>query len=102
MVRRAPVFLRAVRDGFGNTDVLDQIVDNPKDIEQVFVYQREGMAGAVHICGAKNLRGFYAVAKYRYLPDIDGQNLRDINSWQKWAIERQKQPDYSVSSNDVT
>jgi hypothetical protein len=84
MVKRAPVFLRAVLDKAGEKDVLDLVEDTPKDSETVYIYQREGSAGQVHINAAK-VKGFYAMAKYHYLPNVDGETLRDNPSWQAWA-----------------
>ncbi|MDD5045138.1 MAG: hypothetical protein PHG51_06330 [Candidatus Omnitrophica bacterium] len=88
MVRRAPVFLRATKDYSGETDVLDQVEDTPKETEQVFVYEREGEPGSAHICGAKNLRGWYAIGTYHWLIDVNGQELRDNKIWQEWCLKR--------------
>jgi hypothetical protein len=88
MVKRAPVLLRAVIDKMGETDVLDQIDDTPKKSEKIYVYKREGGFTTVHIYMSPRSRsGFYAMAKYRYLPDVDGEELRDNGTWQKWATE---------------
>ena len=88
MVKRAPEFLRAVRDKMGETDVLDQIDDTPKKSEKIYVYKREGGFTTVHIyMSPRASSGFYAMAKYRYLPDVDGEQFRDNCVWQKWVRE---------------
>ena len=93
MVKRAPVFLRAVikkeLDGSGETDVLDQPEDTPAADESVFVYQRFGGTGWVHIDG-KGIHGTYVIATYKLMPEADGQALRDNDKWQVWARARIK------------
>jgi hypothetical protein len=92
LVKRSPVFLRAVRKETGETDLLDQVNDLPAKNEKVFVYQIEGEAGWVHIKMVRRSEsGFYALATYRYLPDVDGEKLRDNTIWQDWAIARLKE-----------
>lgn len=91
MVKRAPTFLRAVQIinffGEGETDLLDQIEDTPDDDEKVFVYKREGDAFRAHIHGPK-VTGWYQVANYRFLPEVDGETLRDNKQWQDWCIKQ--------------
>lgn len=90
MCKRAPVFLRAVKDKGGPTDVLDLIGDTPKANESVYVYQLEGEPGIVHLNFGGGKGGFYALGTYRYLPDVDGEKLRHNAVWQKWAREHAK------------
>ena len=85
-VRRAPLFLRAVLDKMGETDVLDQLDDTPKASESVHIYEREGEAGWMHVRG-RGFSGFYACATYHHLPDVVGQELRDNLTWQDWATK---------------
>jgi hypothetical protein len=91
MVKRAPFFLRAVikreLDGAGETDVLDQPEDTPGADESVFVYQRFGATGWVHIDG-KGIHGTYVIAQYKLMPEVDGSMLRDNAAWQAWATAR--------------
>lgn len=92
LVKRAPVFLRAVRKETGEADLLDQVNDLPAKNEKVFVYQIEGEAGWIHLKMAERSQsGFYALAKYRFMPDVDGEELRDNTIWQDWAIARLKE-----------
>jgi hypothetical protein len=86
LVKRAPVFLRAVLAPGGEADVLDQIDDTPKAREKIYVYIIEGEAGWIHISRSpRSQSGFYATGQYRYLPDVDGEKLRDNKTWQAWA-----------------
>ncbi len=91
MVTRAPVFLRVVKktelDGSGHLDVLDQPEDKPDDDEFVFVYERFGPTGTVHIDGT-GIHGAFVIASYRLMPAVDGQALRDNNIWQAWARQQ--------------
>ena len=86
--KRAPIYLRAVKgkDNAGNTDVLDQVEDTPSSAESVYVYQLQGEAGWIHLSMSPRSRsGFYAMGEYKYLPDVDGEALRDNSTWQAWA-----------------
>lgn len=86
MVKRAPVYLRAVVDGEGKKDVLDLVEDTAKDEEQLFIYKLEGEAGVVHLNFGGGKGGWYALGTYHYLPDIEGEPLRNNSEWQKWAL----------------
>ena len=86
MVKRSPLYLRAVVDKNGEKDVLDQVEDQPKELETVYVYQREGNAGVVHINAAK-VKGYFVMANYRYMAEVQGEDLRDNVAWQTWATE---------------
>jgi hypothetical protein len=96
LVRRAPAFLRAVKTEhlFSEieADVLDQLADTPAADEKVFVYQRDGQAGAMHLLargkGGKNITGWYQTGRYHHLPDVDGEQVRDNARWLEWS-ERQ-------------
>lgn len=88
MCKRAPVFLRAVKglDNAGNCDCLDQLNDKPNSGEKVYVYERQGEAGTVHLYYGGNKGGWYALASYHHLADVDGEQLRDNATWQEWAL----------------
>jgi hypothetical protein len=96
MVKRAPQFLRAVKTEhlFSEikTDVLDQPEDAPAGDEKVYVYQIQGRAGTIHLNArgrdGKDITGWWALASYRYLPDVDGEALRDNDRWQAWATAK--------------
>ena len=109
MVKRAPIFLRAVakpvllprepgdeegqiRTDLGECDVLDQLEDTPEAGEQVFVYKLQGKAGSFHIHArgkdGKAISGWYAMGQYKHLPEVDGEQLRDNGRWRVWVQER--------------
>lgn len=87
MVKRAPLFLRAVEDTVtGGKDVLDQLDDEPKATEQVFVYKLQGEAGWVHLNFGGGKGGYYATGKYKYLED--GQALRETEAWRRYCVSQ--------------
>ncbi|MDD5702114.1 MAG: hypothetical protein PHU23_08710 [Dehalococcoidales bacterium] len=89
LVKRCPMFLRAVQNRTGETDILDQIKDSPKKNETIFIYMMEGNPGWIHLyMSPRSKSGFYATGKYRYLPDIPGEQFRDNAVWQSWATEQ--------------
>ena len=87
-VKRAPLYLRAVVLD-SEKDVLDRIEDTPHELEAVYVYKRDGEAGAVHLNfggGKSRARtGFYATGVYRHLPDVDGKTVRESTAWRAWV-----------------
>ena len=86
MVKRAPMFLRAVINLKQEKDVLDQVADYPHEDEVVHVYKLESGAGQVHLhMSPRSKSGWYALGNYRYLPDVQGEQLRDNTAWQAWA-----------------
>ncbi len=89
LVKRAPMFLRAVLDPrTGEKDLLDLVDDKPKQKEKIYVYQLEGRAGWIHLkMTSRSQSGYYALGKYKYLPDIDGELVRDTAAWQAWATK---------------
>lgn len=93
LAHRAPIFLRAVIDQNSiKRDVLDQVEDQPREIEKVHIYQIQGVPQTIHLnLGKKRGNGFYQSAEYHHLTDVDGERLRDNNQWQQWCLERQKE-----------
>ena len=85
MVKRAPPFLRAVVSSAEGADVLDQLEDSPAPNEAVYVYKRTGEASTVHINRGRKGSGFYALAQYIYLEDVEGESVRDNLEWNRWA-----------------
>ena len=85
LVKRAPLFLRAVEDSVsGEKDVLDQLDDEPKATEKVFVYKLQGEASWVHLNFGGGKGGFYAMGKYKYLEE--GEALRGTEEWQRYCV----------------
>ena len=91
MVKRAPLFLRAVVDSQrGEKDVLDRLDDTPKATEKVFVYRLEGEAGWIHIyCSPRSKSGYYATGEYKFMPEVDGESVRTNEAWQTWVASRE-------------
>lgn len=89
MCKRAPVYLRAVADEDGKKDVLDLIEDTPTDSETVYIYRLLGDVGQVHLNFGGGKGGFYQMGTYHYLPEVDGESLRDNSNWQQWAIAQE-------------
>lgn len=85
MVKRAPVFLRAVTTPSGENDVLNMPEDEPDDKEHVSVYRREGESQTVHLNLSGKGSGFYESAEYHHIPDADGEQLRETTAWRVWC-----------------
>lgn len=95
-VKRAPRFLRAVVDGAtGKADVLDQLDDTPAAHESIYVYRIVGQAGSVHLnFGSRSGRsGFYVMADYEHLSDVDGESFRNFDNWREWCIANKEPAD---------
>ncbi len=90
MVKRAPIYLRAVIDNEGKRDVLDLLEDTPKENESVHIYRLEGEAGVVHLNFGGGKGGWYALGNYHHMPNIEGEFLRSNNEWQKWALAQEE------------
>ncbi len=90
-VKRAPLFLRGVVDTVTKEiDVLNELADEPKPTEKVFVYKRQGEVTPVHLNFGGGKGGFYAMAEYRFLDDIDGELFRATEPWRTWCIANTK------------
>lgn len=82
MLRRAPVFLRAVIDeSTGKVDALDQMDDTPGPSERVHVYRRVGEP--IHACVRPG--GCYELGDYRHVPDVDERLVRVTEDWRRWV-----------------
>ncbi|MBV9338556.1 MAG: hypothetical protein JO262_11505 [Solirubrobacterales bacterium] len=79
-LQRAQIYLRVVH-GPDGIDALDMPEDQPADNEVVHVYRRLGPARVMFMCGrGRGQRsGALAVADYEWLPDVDGEPLRDTS-----------------------
>lgn len=87
MLRRAPKLLRVVVSPHGKLDALDQLEDEPRPREKVFVYERVGEPSWVHIkMSPRSSSGYYAQVTYRFIDEqpSDGA-IRDTRSWRGWA-----------------
>lgn len=88
-VRRAPHFLRAVvARSDGRVDLLDQLHDEPRPIEDVHVYEATGPTWDAE---SSARRGTFlcpppgASGEYRHRPDVDGETVRTTAAWRAWA-----------------
>lgn len=88
-LRRAPLFLRAVKGSVGDWDALDQVDDKPHADETIVAYRRRGDVFTAHVqrvvdgrrCGGWYQGGEYFVVSTQP-PDAV---MRDNAEWRKWA-----------------
>jgi hypothetical protein len=86
-LRRAPIMLRVVRSPNGVWDALDQIDDEPKPREAIFVYRLTKEPTYMHLCmRPRSGSGFYAMAEYGFLLDQPAEmHLRTSQAWRDWC-----------------
>lgn len=93
-LRRAPKLLRVVRSRSGEWDALDQLEDEPKLSEQIFVYRRRDdlPISRYHLlCGrrAKRATGWYWRASYSVIDPQPGEHdIRVTAAWRAWAEQQ--------------
>lgn len=90
-LRRAPQYLRVVRDQQGNWDALDQLDDKPAVGETIFAYRMVSFDGSAHYCGhdakGKRFGRTEAYATYIYIdPQPEPRCLSKTTDWQAWVI----------------
>lgn len=86
MLRRAPVFLRAVQGPTGKWDALDQLEDRPSADEKVVVYRLTTEPRWMHIRARKS-GGTYRGGDYKLVdPQPTEATVRDEQAWRAWAI----------------
>lgn len=91
MLRRAPKLLRVVKSSRGNWDALDQLNDQPKPTEKIFVYERRDdlEVSTYHLCirgKGKGGSGYYYRASYSVFPEQPADALiRTTDAWRSWA-----------------
>ena len=88
--RRAPRYVRVVKHAMtGRWDMLDQLEDEPEPDEIVHVYRRDGGVGVMFACGrGSGVTGRWPAARYRWMPEVVGEEVRDIASWRAWCQGR--------------
>lgn len=103
-LRRAPTFLRVVRDptyasaackrGRSEWDALDQLDDAPRPGEVLLAYRKVGDEGSMHLLGTRNGRRFgrwIVRATYRLCEaQPDDSVMRDTGRWRAWCQEQMK------------
>lgn len=86
LLKRAPLFLRAVQTASGEWDALDQLDDEPQAGEHIYVYQRSGPPLRAHINFGRRGCGFFEGGEYRLAAAQPPDDvLRDRVSWRAWA-----------------
>jgi len=64
--------------------------DIPKDTETIYIYKLiDNTSGSIHIYG-KGCSGWYVIADYRYMPEVDGELLRNNKTWREWTINQKE------------
>ncbi|HEY1187150.1 MAG TPA: hypothetical protein VGE74_05800 [Gemmata sp.] len=98
-LRRAPLFLRVVRDAAGKFDALDQLADEPAVDESLTAYVLAGEPSVMFLDWTekgKRRGGRFVSASYRHVPDQPPDwVMRDQGAWRAWcagAQQRQKNP----------
>lgn len=92
-LHRAPKLLRVVRTRKGEWDALDQLDDEPKPSEQIFVYRRRDdlPISRLHLLcgrGRNSGSGWYWTASYSVLEVQPGEHdTRTTAAWQAWATQ---------------
>lgn len=94
-LRRAPEFLRVVLDhATWQLDALDQLDDEPKASESIYVYRLAGDVGRGFFCRRGKGCLTFVEADYR-LFDVQpaDEEVRDRERWQAWAMAQAPLPD---------
>lgn len=95
-LRRAPFFLRVVVSiTHGEIDALDQLTDQARPSESIYVYRQTKNSGGAFICsrGSKAKRaasGYFPLVEYSlHSEQPTDEVLRDNTKWQEWALGQQ-------------
>lgn len=94
-LRRAPFFLRVVQSiTHGEIDALDQVDDQPRPSESIFVYRQTKNSGGAFICtrgskAGRNASGYFPLVEYCMNPmQPCDEVLRDNGKWQEWCLSQ--------------
>lgn len=100
LLHRAPRFLRIVVSPGGVVDALDQLDDVAKPRETIHVYRLASRVVSAHLNFGSIARGtgFYQLADYRYVPEVDGETVRDTAAWRAWC---RAQPEAAVDVDEA-
>lgn len=83
-LRRAPICLRVVITKAGGIDALDQLSDQARPQEQIFVYLLMGVPSTVHMKMARRSEsGWYQNGMYLFWRE-GPEETRDNTTWPKW------------------
>jgi hypothetical protein len=85
-LERMPVFLRAVHDSLTWAwDALDQLDDEPKSTETIFVYHLDGEVSRGFACGRGKCRIFFHADYKLYKAQPTQEELRSVEFWKQWT-----------------
>ena len=97
MIRRAPLFLRVVRNPLVRKankedrewDCLNELQDQPKPHEELHVYVLKEKPGWCHIrMSRRSASGFYSWGEYVPLQEQpDDATMRSTELWRKWCTD---------------
>lgn len=91
-LRRVPWFLRVVIDEAGQVDALDQLDDQAREGETLYVYRQAGQASRAILCSRGRGCRTEISCDYSLWPDQPPQEvLRDNDQWREWAEARGKE-----------
>lgn len=88
LLKRAPVYLRAVHTDADGWDALDQLDDQAKSGEEIVVYKLEGEPTFMHIRRDRRAGGggFFRGGEYRVVkPQPDDEDVRSNVKWRAWV-----------------
>src|SRR5947209_15847001 len=83
--QRAPLFLRAVADRERKWDVLDQLDDEPKREEELYVYERVSVEHRCYRGEDRNKSGWYNIYQEVAIDSTEKATLRYNERWRQWA-----------------
>lgn len=87
LLKRAPLFLRAVEDLTGKWDALDQLTDVARVDERIVVYRRSGPVMTAHVNMGRKGCGWFMGAEYAVVePQPDQAVLQNNTAYREWAI----------------
>lgn len=94
-LQRAPIVLRAVRDSTGKWDALDQVDDEAREGEEIFLYMIvPDTIVSIHVCrrGRGQRSGWLQDAEYVFFePQPIGNELKSNLDWAKWCDQHRNE-----------
>lgn len=86
MLKRAPLFLRAVKGPSGKWDALDQLTDTPSADETIVVYRLVNGPWTVHLNMGRKGCGWYQGGEYHVVAEQPSDaEMRTTAAWQTWC-----------------
>lgn len=88
MLKRAPIYLRAVSNAEGKWDACDQLEDTVHPGEVPVAYVLAETPGQAFIDGPR-IRGLYPISRYQLvLNQPDASVMMNNNLWAAWTVEQ--------------